>query len=132
MKKLILLLSLFVLLSCTKQEKVKNLSEKQIENKYQIEILEIDEENFYSIILDKTNGKVFIGLNSSNWYEATHEIPLTKSNNNRYTIKVKKTKTPGGSVPQIFLFDEVSSETYVYVVNNVANFYSVISPFDSI
>ncbi|WP_445456281.1 hypothetical protein [Flavobacterium sp. HNIBRBA15423] len=130
MKKIILLLSLFIQLSCTKEQ--KEVSIKQIENKYQMEILEIDEDNFYSIILDKTNGKVFIGLNSSNWYEATHEIPLTKSNDSRYTIKVKKTKTPNGNVPQIFLFDQVSAETYVYVVNNVANFYSVVSPFDSI
>ena len=33
-------------------------------------------------------------------------------------------------MPQIILFDEVTSEIYVYVVNNVANFYSVMSPYD--
>lgn len=135
MKKIILFTSscLFILifLSCGERKEVKTITEKKIEKKYQLEILEVDEENFYSFILNQTNGKVYIGLNSDNWYEATHGTPLMESNFDRYTIKVKKTKTPKGYVPQIFLFDKVSSETYVYVVNNVANFYNVMSPFDA-
>lgn len=135
MKKIILYVSLcfffLIFLSCEEKQDEKSVTENKIEKKYQLEILEVDEENFYSFILNKTNGKVYIGLNSDNWYEATHEIPLLESNFDRYTIKVKKTKTPKGYVPQIFLFDKVSSETYVYVVNNVANFYSVMSPFDT-
>ena len=126
-----ILLFVMALFSCdSKQEEPlkKEIIEK---SKYQIELLEItDTKSYYSIVLDKTTGTVFVGENSSNWYEATHEQPLPKSNENRYSIKVRKTDTQKGVVPQIILFDEVTSDIYIYVVNNVANFYSVMSPSD--
>ena len=96
-----------------------------------MELVEIgDSKSYYSIVLDRTTGTVFVGENNSNWYEATHEQPLPKSKENRYAIKVRTTASPKGIVPEIILFDEVTSDIYIYVVNNVANFYSVMSPSD--
>ena len=135
MKNFFLFVFLFisVLVSCDKKEDESTKKEIIEKQKYQIEILDIVEsKEYYSIVLDKTNGKVFVGQNSANWYEATHNQSLPESKENRYVIKVRKIETPKGIVPQIILFDEVTSEIYVYVVQNVSDFYSVMSPFDVI
>lgn len=128
------LVSLFLivaLFSCDTKQDEPIKKETVLKSKYQIEVVEIgDRKSYYSIVLDKTMGTVFVGENNSNWYEATHEQPLPKSKENRYSIKVRSTVTPKGIVPEIILFDEVTSDIYIYVVNNVANFYSVMSPSD--
>ena len=117
--------------SCDTKQDEPIKKETVVKSKYQMELVEIgDSKSYYSIVLDKTTGTVFVGENNSNWYEATHEQQLPKSNENRYSIKVRKTDTQKGVVPQIILFDEVTSDIYIYVVNNVANFYSVMSPSD--
>jgi hypothetical protein len=129
------ILLLVLITSSCDTKKNHDLKNNEIieKSKYQLELIEIFEtKSYYSIILDKTSGKVFVGENSTNWYEATHEQPLPKSNENRYSLKVRKVETPKGVVPQIILFDENTSEIFVYVVNNVANFYPTMSPFDVI
>jgi hypothetical protein len=117
--------------SCDTKQDEPIKKETVVKSKYQMELVEIgDSKSYYSIVLDKTTGTVFVGENNSNWYEATHEQPLPKSKENRYAIKVRTTASPKGIVPEIILFDEVTSDIYIYVVNNVANFYSVMSPSD--
>lgn len=119
------------LFSCDTKQDEPIKKEIVLTSKYQLEVVETgDSKSYYSIVLDKTSGTVFVGENNSNWYEATHEQPLPKSKENRYSIKVRSTSTPKGIVPEIILFDEVTSDIYIYVVNNVANFYSVMSPSD--
>lgn len=125
------LLLIITLFSCDTKQDEPIKKETVLTSKYQMEVVEIsDSKSYYSIVLDKTTGTVFVGENNSNWYEATHEQPLPKSKENRYSIKVRSTATPKGIVPEIILFDEVTSDIYIYVVNNVANFYSVMSPSD--
>lgn len=129
------ILLLVLIVSSCDTKKSDDLKNNEIieKSKYQLELIEISEtKSYYSIILDKTSGTVFVGENSTNWYEATHEQTLPKSNENRYSLKVRKVETPKGIVPQIILFDEKTSEIFVYVVNNVANFYPATSPFDII
>jgi hypothetical protein len=133
MKRLFLTVLFFVvtLFSCDKKQDEPIKKETVFTSKFQMEVVEIDDsKSYYSIVLDKTTGTVFVGKNNSNWYEATHEQPLPKSKENRYSIKVRTTASPKGIVPEIILFDEVTSDIYIYVVNNVANFYSVMSPSD--
>ena len=128
---LTLLLPIITLFSCDTKQDEPMKKEIVLASKYQMELVEIgDSKSYYSIVLDKTTGTVFVGENNSNWYEATHEQPLPKSKENRYSIKVRTTASPKGIVPEIILFDEVTSDIYIYVVNNVANFYSVMSPSD--
>ncbi len=133
MKKFFLALFSLALLhfSCDNKQDEPKIKEPILKAKYQMELVEIDNSKmYYSIVLDKTSGTVFVGENSSNWYEATHEQPLVKSDENRYSMKVRTTTTPKGVFPEIILIDEVTSDIYIYVVNNVANFYSVMSPSD--
>ena len=133
MKKFFLALFSLALLhfSCDNKQDEPKIKEPILKAKYQMELVEIDNSKmYYSIVLDKTSGTVFVGENSSNWYEATHEQPLAKSDENRYSMKVRTTTTPKGVFPEIILIDEVTSDIYIYVVNNVANFYSVMSPSD--
>ena len=100
--------------------------------KYEFQLLEIDDQNSFYFVLDKNTGRVFISKNNASWYEATHESPLPKMDLDSYTITVKKESTPKGIVPKIILFNQVTSEVYVYIVDNVANFYSAMSPFDNL
>jgi hypothetical protein len=128
---LVSLFHIIILFSCDTKQDEPIKGETVLTSKYQIEVVEIgDSKSYFSIVLDKTTGTVFVGENNSNWYEATHEQPLPKSKENRYSIKVRSTVTPKGILPEIILFDEVTSDIYIYVVNNVANFYSVMSPSD--
>lgn len=119
------------LFSCDKKQDEPIKKETVFTSKFQMEVVELDDsKSYYAIVLDKTTGTVFVGENSSNWYEATHEQPLPKSKENRYSIKVRTMATPKGIMPEIILIDEVTSDIYIYIVNNVANFYSVMSPSD--
>lgn len=133
MKKVIFLLTLIVVSfsSCENKDEVKTQTEIVKKSKYDLQIFEIDSDS-YSLVLEQTTGRVFISKNNTSWYEATHESPLPKEDFNCYSMNVKKEMTPKGIVPKIILFNQYNSEIYVYLVDNVANFYSVMSPFDDL
>lgn len=134
MKK-IYIITFLIAVSFSSCESKSNKDENKVivkNPKYEYQLLEIDNENSFSFILDKTSGTVFISKNDTNWYEATHESPLPKMDSPSYTITITKESTPKGIVPKIILFNQVSSEVYIYIVDNVANFYNAMSPFDNI
>lgn len=134
MKKIYLFSLLLITLYSSCDSNSSKIENKEIikKAKYEFRLLEMDDETTFMFVVDKTEGRVFISKNNSNWYEATHEVALPKMNFDCYTIEVKKEITPKGTVPKVILFNQVTSEMYIYVVDNVANFYSAMSPFDNI
>jgi streptogramin lyase len=119
-----LIFILVLLVSCKEEEKkTDSFSLKEITNKqkYQMELYQVEANEYTLVVLNRFSGKVFVGKNASGWYEATNadSIPVYKTPT--YSIKVFKGPE---SNPQISLIDEKEGELYMYIVGHTANFYN--------
>ncbi|SDH46070.1 hypothetical protein SAMN04488062_1087 [Flavobacterium omnivorum] len=125
MKKYIYLIFVLALaVSCKEEEKkADSFSLKEIVNKqkYQMELYQVEANEYTLVVLNRLTGKVFVGKNASGWYEATNaeSIPVYKTP----TYSIEVFKGPESS-PQISLMDEKEGELYMYIVGHTANFYN--------
>ncbi|OAB31530.1 hypothetical protein SAMN05444395_101462 [Flavobacterium fryxellicola] len=125
MKKYICLIFVLALVvSCKEEEKkTDSFSLKEVVNKqkYQMELYQVEANEYTLVVLNRLTGKVFVGKNASGWYEATNadSIPVYKTP----TYSIKVFKGPESS-PQISLMDEKEGELYMYIVGHTANFYN--------
>lgn len=132
MKKFLILSLLTLFISCNKTEtKIDNFSNKEIldKSKYQVEVFQIDNSSFTSIILNKSTGKVFIAKNAVGFYEATNKSELKSYKTPAYNINVFSF-TDGSA--QILLTNLKTSEMYMYIVGHTADFYEVNANLNSL
>ncbi len=125
MKNIIyLVLVLVLVVSCKEEEKkTDSFSLKEIVNKqkYQMELYQVQDNEYTVVVLNRFTGKVFIGKNAAGWYEATNAESITAYKTPTYSMKVFKGPE---SSPQIAVMDEKEGDLYMYIVGHTANFYN--------
>lgn len=132
MKNIIVLLGLSLFLSCGNTEtKIDSFSNAEIYDKmrYQVEVFQTNNAEYTTIVLNRLNGKVFIGKNSSGFYQATNKSGIKVYKTPTYSIKI--VSFTNGS-PQILLNNLQTAEMYMYIVGQTADFYDVVNNLETL
>ncbi len=115
MRTLFLGLLLSLVISCQgvdkKAETANSETNKtEVSEKYQMDVFQIDENNFNIICLNKLTGVVFVRNNNGTWYNAQDMKDLKKYDMPVYSMKVIKGTS---NMFQIVLFNGKNGNVYV-------------------